>query len=318
VSRFNLFVMNSRAFCPAATVAVCLAALTLPSTVRAQERKNDPTSKFYVADLNGEALVDTGKQVDELAKKSVYNAEGTVIETKPKANYAMVYSNGTGAYFDPDTKVDIKQFDQEPFKPNRDDMDVEPSISQTQAFVQRGTVGLCTSKLVAGSSMVYSTPQGSVNIRGRKVVIEVEDKATIISMIEGESTIQAGELDSGGTTLHQGQQAIITSAGPGQPPTVVVQEIPSSQRASIDDRVTAACVARKTVYFQTVGKGPAAGVTGTAGAASSVETGAGAVFLDNSANSNTGTSAATGAQIVAIPVVKSALPNDSTISPASL
>jgi hypothetical protein len=306
-------------------MAICLAGLclaaALPVTLHAQDRKNNPTSKFYVADLNGDALIDTGKQVDELVKKSVYNAEGTIIETKPKSNYAMVYSNGTGAYFDPDTKLDIKAFEQEPFRPNRDDMEVEPSISQTQAFLQRGTVGLCTSKLVAGSSMVYNTPQGSINVRGRKVVMEVTDKSTIVSMVEGDSTIQAGELDAGGTTLHEGHQAIITRGAPGQPPTVVIQAIPSDQKTAIDDRVTAACTARKTVYFQAVGKSTLAvsgpGTTGTSAAATSVE--GGSVFLNNVANSNTGTSAATGAQVVvAVPVAPATLPNDSTISPAFL
>jgi hypothetical protein len=314
--------MNSQALSPAGILAVCLAGLTLTSVLHAQDRKNNPTSKFYVADLNGDALIDTGKTVDELVKKSVYNAEGTTIETKPKSNYAMVYSNGTGAYFDPDTKLDIKAFDQEPFRPNRDDMDIEPSISQTQAYLQRGTVGLCTSKMVAGSSMVYNTPQGSINVRGRKVVLEVSDKSTIVSMVEGDSTIQAGEMDAGGTTLHEGQQAIITRGAPGQPPTVVVQPIPSSQRSQIDDRVTAACVARRTVYFQAVGKtglavANSAGSTGTAAAATSV--GGGSVFLNNAANSNIGTSAATAATVVvAVQVAPTTLPNDSTISPAFL
>jgi hypothetical protein len=308
--------MNSRALHPAGVLAVCLAGLTLTNVLHAQDRKNNPTSKFYVADLNGDAQVDTGKEVDELVKKSVYNAEGTVIETKPKSNYAMVYSNGTGAYFDPDTKLDIRAFDQEPFRPNRDDMDIEPSISQTQAFLHRGTVGLCTSKLVAGSSMVYTTPQGSVNIRGRKVVIEANDKATVISMVEGDSTIQAGELDAGGSTLHEGQQAIITAGANGQPPTVKIQSIPADQRTAIDDRVTAACVARKTVYFQAVGKAAVAGSTGQAGAATSTE--GGSVFLNNAANSNVESSAATAAHIVAVPVAPAVLPNDSTISPAFL
>jgi len=71
----------------------------------------------------------------------------------------MVYSNGTGIYFDPDTRMEIRKFVQEPFTPNRADMETEPSISQTQTFLSRGLVGLCTSRLVAGSSMVYQTAE---------------------------------------------------------------------------------------------------------------------------------------------------------------
>src|SRR5665213_3370383 len=106
------------------------AGLVLPALLSAAPKKN-PTSKFYVADVDGEAQIDTGDRVDDLNKKSVYNAEGTVIETKPKASNAMVFSNGTGIFFDEDTRVEVKHFEQEPFVPNRTDMDTEPSISQT-------------------------------------------------------------------------------------------------------------------------------------------------------------------------------------------
>ena len=133
------------------------AALLLASHSWADAKKN-PTSKFYVADVDGDAEIDTGDRVDDLTKSSVYNAEGTVVETKPNATNAMVFSNGTGIFFDQDTRVEVKQFDQEPFVPNRTDMDTEPSVSQTQAYVPRGTVGICTSQLVAGSSMNYQTP----------------------------------------------------------------------------------------------------------------------------------------------------------------
>ena len=133
---------------------LCLGAgLILPSLATAAQVKKNPTSKIYVADVDGEAEIDTGDRVDDLTKKSVYSAQGAVIETKEKAVDAMVFSNGTGIFFDEETRVEVKRFDQEPFLPNRSDMDVEPSISQTQAYLPRGTVGICPSKLVAGSSM---------------------------------------------------------------------------------------------------------------------------------------------------------------------
>jgi hypothetical protein len=48
----------------------------------------------------GDTQIDTGTEIDDLTKKSVYNAEGTVIETKPNSNASIVLSNGTGIYFD--------------------------------------------------------------------------------------------------------------------------------------------------------------------------------------------------------------------------
>jgi len=257
--------MNFRIICPGAAALACLATALLAGASRANAQTRNPVSKFFVADLNGDAQVNTGTEIDDLVKKSVYNAQGTVIETKAKSNYAMVYSNGTGIYFDPSTKVAVDKFQQEPFRPNRTDMDVEPSVSHTDAHIERGTVGLCTSKQVAGSNMTYSTPQGSVNIRGREVVIDVENNVTRISMLEGESTVQGGEKDLAGKTLHDGEQATITSAGPGRPPKVEIAPIPPAVRSVLLDKVTAACIARKTVYFEVASGKSAGGLVAAAG-----------------------------------------------------
>lgn len=213
----------------------------------AAERKN-PTSKLYVADVEGQSSINTGDKIDDLSKKSVYSAEGTVIETKPKSTNALVLSNGTGVFFDSDTKLEIKRFLQEPFSPNRSDLEVEPSVSQTSAFLPRGTIGLCTSKMVAGSTMVYSTPQASIAIRGRKVVITSTDTTTTVSLLEGDVTVR-GDLVGGGESLKPGQQAIITRNSPTEPPVIKIQPIPADQKDALSDKVSMACMARKTVYF---------------------------------------------------------------------
>ena len=231
---------------------LCLAAaLALPALLSAAPKKN-PTSKFYVADVDGDAEIDTGDRVDDLNKKSVYNAEGTVIETKPNAANAMVFSNGTGIFFDEDTRLEVKQFEQEPFVPNRTDMDIEPSISQTSAYIPRGTVGLCASKLVAGSKMTYQTPNGAVNIRSGKVVIQANNGVTTVSMLQGESTITSGNVNMGGHTLQDGQQAVIRTGINGAPPKITIQPIPDDQHAALEGKVTMACTAKKTVYFAAV------------------------------------------------------------------
>jgi hypothetical protein len=307
----------------------CAAAGLLATGNAFAANKNNPSSKFYVADVEGDAQIDTGTTVDDLTKKSVYNAEGTVIETKPKAANAMVFSNGTGIFFDEDTRVEVKKFEQEPFLPNRTDMDVEPSISQTQAYVPHGTVGLCTSKLVAGSSMTYSTPLGSVNVRGGKVVIAAQNNQTTISMLEGESTVFSGDLDMGGHTLRDGEQAVITPGDTGQPPTVKIQDIPSDQRSQLDAKVTMACNSKRTVYFE-LRTLPNTQVT----AISPLDKGGPGGFKTNTSTSdssdvfsssgdtqgNTGANTPSGGpgEIVAVPVAPVNLPVDFTISPASI
>jgi len=228
-----------------------------PATASAQAKRKNPASKMYVSDVSGDALIETGDSVEDLSKRSVYSAEGTVVETKPaapndqKKHYStMVYSNGTGAFFDADTRVEVKRFMQEPFTPTRGDVDVEPSISQTQAYVARGSVGLCNSKMVAGSNMTYQTAQGSVSIRGRKVVIEAGSQMTKISMLEGESTIRGGAENGGGRTVKSGEQAIIRQGADGQPNEIIIRRIPPEEMPQLDDKVAMACMAKRTVYFE--------------------------------------------------------------------
>jgi len=213
-------------------------------------RKKNPTSKFFVTDVEGLSQVNTGEKIEELTKKSVYSAQGTIVETRPDATNALVYSNGTGIFFDHDTRVEMRRFVQEPFTPNRADMEVEPSISLTQSYISRGVIGLCTSKLVAGSSMSYRTPYASVAIRGRKVVIETNEKLTKVSLLEGDVTVRGGEYDSGGQTLRPGQQAIVTPGRRGTPNSIAVQSIPQGEIRGLEDKVTVACMAKNTVYFE--------------------------------------------------------------------
>src|ERR1700733_11561531 len=143
-----------------------IAALCICAVAHAQDRKKNPTSKFYVADTQGDAQVDTGKEIDDLTKKSVYNAQGTTLETKSHSTASVVLSNGTGVYIDFDTRIVVRKFEQEAFRPNRSDVEDEPSISTTHLFVDHGVIGISTSKMVAGSTMEFDTALASAWIRG--------------------------------------------------------------------------------------------------------------------------------------------------------
>ena len=299
-----------------------------PLLLTAQSSKKNPTSKLYVSDVSGEAQIDTNDNVQDLMKRSVYTAEGTIIETKKAASEeekgkifsTMVYSNGTAAYFEEDTNVEIKSFVQEPFTPSRTDMDIEPSISKTQAHIARGTVALCASKLVAGSSMNYGTVLGSVNIRGQKIVIEAHDNETKISMLDGDSTVRGGNQDMGGQVLKAGQQAIIRHGGVGRPNIVTVQPIPPAELSGLDDKVAMACMAKKSVYFEVKERPVASGDEATVIGASPASSGGALVTTFDSAPVNTpspprGTIVQ---EIFAVPVVPSNLPTQFTVSPARL
>jgi hypothetical protein len=307
-------------------------ALASPVTSLAQGQRKNPASKVYITDVSGEALIDTGEAIEDLTKRAVFTVQGAVIETKRpespsdqnKYFSTMVYSNGTGAYFDADTRVEVKRFVQEPFTPNRNDAEVEPSISRTQAFLSRGSVGLCNSKLVAGSSMTYDTPNASIKIRGRKLVMEATDNMTKVSMLEGESTIQAGPTDTGGHVVKAGEQAIIRRDVLGQTTRVEIRPIPPQEMPALDDKVAMACMARKSVYFEvkekseTLAADESANETGGAAAGASGE--GDTAFSPVTAFDGGSSSASSGVvrEIVAVEILPPTLPVEYTVSTASI
>jgi hypothetical protein len=305
----NNFLSLCRRRFPAYCLAAVVLALVAISDAAAQGKGKNVASKIYVTDLQGEADIATNDKIVELKKKSAYLAQGAVIETKKPADpeektYAsVVYSNGTGIVLGPDTRLEVKKFTQEQFTPNRSDLEAEPSVSQTQTFLARGLICLCTSTQVAGSSMVYQTPHGSVNIRGQKIVLETTDEYTRIAMIEGECTVRGGtgsRLDAGGLTLHSGDQTYLRQDAAGHILPFQVERIPPNELGSLEDKIAMACLAKKTVYFE-IAKRPAGNGDTTTGPVTAFDGNDG---LDD--------------ELVPIEVVPATLPVQFNVSPAKL
>jgi hypothetical protein len=281
-----------------------IAALCVCAVAHAQDRKKNPTSKFYVADTQGDAQVDTGKEIDDLTKKSVYNAQGTTLETKSHSTASVVLSNGTGIYIDFDTRIVVRKFEQESFRPNRSDVEDEPSISTTHLFVDHGVIGISTSKMVAGSTMEFDTALASAWIRGRQAVITSGDNYTVISMVQGDAEVQAGPLDTPHAVTN-GRQIIIRPGKTGEKNTVVVQDIPdgeaSEARIWLNERVLTADAARKLVYFEVQARKGDDNIT-----------------LFDGADGASSSSSDSGSDIVGVPVVPANPPIQPTVSAANL
>ncbi len=230
-----------------ATIALCL---SLVGDAQAAGKRKNPASKVFVAETKGENQIDTGEKIEALTVKSVYSVEGSKIETKADSSSTLVFSNGTSIIVGPNSRLEVKKFLQEPFTPNRNDLDVEPSISQTIVKVVNGSIGICTSRLVAGSSMSYQTPHGTVTIRGHKIMLEVAENETVVSLLEGDATVLGDDVGTS-QNLKPGQQAIMRKVAPGQPSTITVQTITQESNTKADEQVSLACIARRTVYFET-------------------------------------------------------------------
>lgn len=230
-----------------ALVVICVA---LIGSMQAAGKRKNPTSKVFVAETTGEAQIDNGEKIEPLSVKTAYSIEGSTISTMADSSNTLVFSNGSSIIIGPNSRLEVKKFLQEPFTPNRNDLDVEPSISQTVVKLMRGSVGLCTSRMVAGSSMNYQTPHGNISIRGHKVMVEVAENETVVTLLEGDVTVIGADVGTS-QNLKPGQQAILRKAAPDQPTTVTVHTISPEEKSKIDDQVSLACIARRTVYFET-------------------------------------------------------------------
>jgi len=228
---------------------IALAVLAGLFVAPAEAKTKNPASKLYVAELEGMADIDTGERIEALALGELYDAPNSIIYTKEASSNAIIFSNGTGVHLDSDTTLRVEQFVQEPFLPNRSDLDIEPSISRMLLVLTVGRAGFCTSRLVAGSSMEVKTSHASINIRGRRLVVETSERETVVSLIDGDVTVRAGPSDSGGTTLSAWQRAIIRPVMGRKEFEVTIEPIAESEREPIEDKAALACMARQRVYF---------------------------------------------------------------------
>jgi hypothetical protein len=302
-----------------------------PSTFAQRQlgKKKGPTSKIFLAETKGETQILNDDKVYTARQATAFDAPGSVIETKADSHNAFVYSNGTGMFVDQNTRVEIDRFVQEPFQPVRNqatDTPVEPSISQSNIFVARGAVAVCTSQLVSGSTMNYGTPEAGVNIRNGKVSIQSEGNVTTVDLLDGDITVRGGGRDVGGQLMRPGERATITLGRPGQPPTISIAPIPQNVMQTLDDRVSMACNARKTVTFEAIEQKATIGLD-----APEVAPGAAPTPTPNNPSGNTadgspstnpdnaaGSGDDTEQVIVAKPTVPATLPINATVSAARI
>lgn len=252
-----------------------------------------PTSKLYLSETKGTGHIYTDGKIFEPKQATAFDAPGTVIETDTDSHQAYVYSNGTAMYIDANSRVEVNRFVQERFAPNSNTTEAEPSASQSDIFVWRGLVGVCTSQLVSGSTMNYSTEHGTVTIRGRKIAIQTNPNETIVYLIDGDVTVRTGKLDTGGHVLKSGERAIIRPGAAGAAATVTIDEIDKKFLTELDEKVTVACNARRTVSFETIEKTAEFGAAG----------------------GNPGDPAGPNEEIVAQPAVPQTPPVNITVSP---
>ncbi len=222
-----------------------------PQIFCASRRAEEPASKIYLAEAKGGGKIENDGKVYEPKQGSSFSATGTVMATNVDAHQSYVLSTGGGLYLNANTEVRITQFEQERFPPGHLATDAEPSVSHVGIEISRGMVGVCASQMVSGTTLVFSTPLASVNIRGHQVAIQVTPGETTVSVLEGSVTVRIGDKDPGGVTLQPGERVVIHPGPPGQPPVATVAPIDGPARSQLEAEIGLACSARKTVTFET-------------------------------------------------------------------
>ncbi len=308
-----------RAFVRLVTFAATGLVLVLPAYA---QRPVNPAGKIYFAEA-GDVTIARGGHVDDVTRAGVFMAEGSVIETVADKNAdaqtgsIVVYSNGSAAFLGQGTKLEIKRFAQEPFKPSRSDVGAEPSVSVTHAYLQRGTVALSINQQATGSQMVYETPFGTVIVRGRKVVIESDQNGMKVAVLDGECVIKGGEFDLGGHIVRSGEQLFIATGGAGGRSVGQTTVIPPPELVRFTALLAQTSLAQRSVYFDVKQKAgpPNIGQNGTdavaAGADSTATTtdAASSVFSARSPNGDTSS-----VEIIAVKVVPVSAPVELTLS----
>ena len=82
----NLTRPSSFEHCATGFVTVVIALAWLTPTAMAQDKKKNPTSKVFISDVSGEGEIDIGDSIQDLTKKSVYNAQVLLRKSRSTQN----------------------------------------------------------------------------------------------------------------------------------------------------------------------------------------------------------------------------------------
>jgi hypothetical protein len=178
------------------------------SNVRAADAPDrSPVGKVFFAEVTGDDVyVHLGNRSQPVNAKETYAAEGLGIDAQGDSAASMVFSNGLAVQLIVGSKVEVKRFAQEPFRPNRTDLALEPSISVVALDLVRGTAVFATSKLAAGSLFTVFTPTASITIQGGTLIVTADGEHTHVSLLSG-TCVLYGRSDSTRVAVVQAGQA---------------------------------------------------------------------------------------------------------------
>lgn len=207
--------------------------------------------KLFIVDVNGDVhLVSSGKVIPFEAGQTI-ECKNITIESGPESTSSGVLSNNTGLFIGPNSRIELTRFEQAPFAADPNRVDDEPSISNIEGVIYSGTFAFCLANQVFGSTAKYSVLGADVTVRGKRVVSEATDAKSTFFVVDGEVTVKAGPGDQAGTVVQSNKQVSITPGVGGAYPIVTVADIDPEVADSLNNALSAACLARRAVFFAT-------------------------------------------------------------------
>jgi len=208
-------------------------------------------SKLYAVDVEGEAYVENNGQIIPLSAREIYVAQGSTVYTSEESTVSLVISNGTGIFLSENTRMSVTRAAQEPFQGERSDMINEPSVSNIQLEHQHGIMGICTSRLLAGTLLEVVTDEFITRIVDGKLVYERGPEGSSVTLVGGDASVQSGQIWYEGEGRDLKVRHKIFFPADGSEP--VETQLSGSELAGMEGIVTIACLARRGVYFDVLG-----------------------------------------------------------------
>ena len=118
---------------------------------------------------NVNAISPTGQVVPSILKPGTVLAEGYSVKTGLTGEASILFSNGTTASIEPNSRIKVSSFTQTPFlSRNRKlgELQSEPSQSKLSLDLDLGTLVVQTTKLNKGSTFTINSSLGTAGVRG--------------------------------------------------------------------------------------------------------------------------------------------------------
>lgn len=216
------------------------------STARAQDSM---PGRLFAVTIEGEVRAVADGRMDLVASGDGMIAHRTSIEVGPRGRASFVLSNNTGLSLGAGSRLEILRFEHAPFAADPMHMDEEPTVSKLEARVRGGQIAFCLPSQVFGSTAVLQVPQASVSLRGRRFMVDVNDRRAVLFVVEGLATVFRGPEDRAGQAVGNGQAVTITGGAGPQFPLIEVAAADPERGSQINESLAGACLSRHTVFF---------------------------------------------------------------------